>query len=149
MITWRSMRGRKRIHKLIYLDDMIIAVDFDGTLHDGQYPVIGKPKPGAAEVMRRFKNEGHYLILWSCRTGEPLIDAVNWMAHHNIPFSRVNDHNPENVALYGDAGKKVFAHLYIDDRQIGGLPDWEEIERYVYDVHSTVYTDKVIREGQL
>mgnify|MGYP000641704802 CR=1 FL=1 len=50
-----------------------------------------------------------------------------------IPFDRVNDHDPENIAKYGEGGKKIYAHCYIDDKNIGGFPGWlacvEEIER--------------------
>lgn len=109
---------------------MIIAVDFDGTLHDGAYPAIGEPLPGAVEYMQKLKGEGHYLILWTCRDGDRLTEAVNWLLLHDIPFDRVNDHEPGNAAIYGGKTRKIYADLYIDDKQVGGLPTWEEIYRY-------------------
>lgn len=110
---------------------MIIAVDFDGTLHTGTYPNIGDIRPGAAEYMKKLKDDGHYLVLWTCRESEFLIDAINWMLEKGIPFDRVNDHEPKNKAEFGGTTRKIYADLYIDDKQVGGLPNWAEIYRYV------------------
>lgn len=106
---------------------MIIAVDFDGTLCDDRYPEIGEPMLGAVESMQRLHADGHYLIIWTCRYGDRLRDAVNWLLEHKIPFDRINDHNPDNVAKYGEGGNKIYADVYIDDKMIGGLPPWWDI----------------------
>lgn len=103
---------------------MIIAVDFDGTLCRNAYPAIGAPQPGAVKAMQELRDNGHYLIIWTCRTGEHLLEAVNWLAENQIPYHRINDHCPENVAKYGDCGKKVYADVYIDDRNLGGFVGW-------------------------
>lgn len=110
---------------------MIIAVDFDGTIADMEYPGIGEMKKGADVAIQRWKAEGHYIIIWTCRTGERLKEAINWLLERGIPFDRVNDHCPANVAMYGDGGMKVHADVYIDDQQVGGLPEWSEIENWV------------------
>ena len=79
------------------------------------------------------RDEGHKIIIWTCRTGDQLLNAINWLLERKIPFDRVNDHDPENIAKYGEGGKKIYAHCYIDDKNIGGFPGWlacvEEIER--------------------
>lgn len=112
---------------------MIIAVDFDGTISRGTFPAIDGEQPYAGESLRKLHEQGHYIIIWTCRCGERLLEAINWMVAHNIPFDRINDHNPENVAKYGEGGKKVYAHCYIDDKNIGGFLGWlacmEEIQR--------------------
>lgn len=110
---------------------MIIAVDFDGTLTTGRYPEIGSAKPYAVECMKQLKEDGHYLILWTCRKGERLEEAINWMLEKDIPFDRVNAHEPNNLARYGSDTRKVYAHCYIDDKQVGGLPPWPEIYEYI------------------
>jgi hypothetical protein len=110
---------------------MIIAIDFDGTLHTGRWPDIGAPAPYAREVMQRLKADGHYLIIWTCRERERQTEMVNWLLEKGIPFDRVNEHRPGSVELYGYASRKVYAHLYIDDSQVGGLPSWHEIYDYV------------------
>ena len=106
---------------------MIIAVDFDGTLHTGKWPEIGAPQPYAVEVMKKLKADGHYLIIWTCRCDNKLMDAINWLVENDIPFSRINDNHPDGKTLYGNDSRKVYAHLYIDDKQVGGLPMWEDI----------------------
>lgn len=105
---------------------MIIAIDFDGTLCRSQYPALGSPMPGAVKALQELRDNRHYIIIWTCRTGDRLRDAVNWMLEHQIPFDRVNDHNPENVATYGEGGQKIYADVYIDDRNLGGFPGWFE-----------------------
>lgn len=110
---------------------MILAVDFDLTIHTGKYPAIGVVAPYARESLKALAAEGHYIIIWTCRTGDLLLEAINWLVENDIPFSRVNDHNPENFAQYGDGGKKIYADVYIDDRQVGGLPTWPEIVEWV------------------
>lgn len=112
---------------------MIIAIDFDGTISRGEYPAIAGEQPYAGEVLRKLHEQGHYIIIWTCRCGAPLLNAINWLLERNIPFDRINDHNPDNVAKYGEGGNKVYADCYIDDKNMGGFPGWlsclEEIER--------------------
>jgi hypothetical protein len=111
---------------------MIIAIDFDGTLHRGKdWPETGAPAPGAVEAMQRLKEDGHYLIVWTCREGQYEADMVNWLIKHKIPFDCVNEHAP-GVEVFGYESRKVFADVYIDDHNLGGLPSWREI----YDIIS-------------
>ena len=110
---------------------MIIAIDFDGTLHTGKFPAIGNPQPYATQVMQELHTAGHYLIIWTCREGSQQTDMINWLLDHKIPFDRVNDHEPTQVVMYGNNSRKVYAHLYIDDKQVGGLPTWDKIATYV------------------
>lgn len=106
---------------------MIIAVDFDGTLHLGKFPDIGIPVPNAKRVMGQLKKDGHYLIINTSRSGDDLLNAINWLLENGIPFDRVNDNCPANVKKYGSNSRKIYAHLYVDDRQVGGLPPWDNI----------------------
>jgi len=119
---------------------MIIAIDFDGTLHCGKWPEIGAPAPCAADIMRKLHEDGHYLIIWTSRGGDLLIDAINWLLMHEIPFDRVNDNRPENSSLYGSNSRKVYAHCYIDDKQVGGLPTWPEIYEWISGQQANIYT---------
>ena len=120
---------------------MIIAVDFDGTIARSEFPVIKGEMPYAGEVLRRLHASGHYIILWTCRCGKQLLDAINWLLEHQIPFDRINDHNPENMRLYGEGGNKVYAHCYVDDKNIGGFPGWPEVERLINEME-TEYQNK-------
>lgn len=110
---------------------MILAIDFDGTLHMGQYPAIGIPMPYAIEVMKQLKADGHYIIINTCRSNGYLTEAINWLLSKGIPFDRVNDNHPETVEKYNSDSRKIYAHIYVDDKQVGGLPPWGEIYNYI------------------
>ena len=88
---------------------MIIAVDFDGTIVEHRYPQIGEEIPFAVETLKMLVQDRHKLILWSVREGELLEEAVN-----NPHFSR-----------------KLKADIFIDDRNLGGLPDWGTMYRMI------------------
>lgn len=115
---------------------MIIAIDFDGTLHDGEFPNIGAPLDGATEYVNKLKNDNHYIIIWTCRNAERLTEAINWLIEQNIPFDRVNDHEPESKRKYKSDSRKVYAHLYVDDKQVGGLPSWKYIYKYASEMEA-------------
>ena len=110
---------------------MILAIDFDGTLHMGQFPTIGIPMPYAIEKMKQLKADGHYIIIHTCRSNGELLEAINWMIEKGIPFDRVNDNHPDGTALHNNNSRKVYADVYVDDRQVGGLPTWPEIYEYI------------------
>ncbi len=103
---------------------MIIAVDFDGTIVEHAYPAIGKQIPFAIETLIKIQSEGeHQLILWTVREGDLLQEAVDYCKQHGLEFYAVNKDYPEEE--YDErANRKLKADLFIDDRNIGGLPDW-------------------------
>lgn len=101
------------------MPDKIIAVDFDGTLCTFAWPGIGEPRKGVIEYIKRQKEKyGAKLILWTCREGRELEEAVAWCKEQGLIFDAVNDNIPENIELYGINNRKVFAHEYIDDKSI-------------------------------
>ena len=111
---------------------MIIAIDFDGTLHYGEYPRIGYPNLQALECMRRLKDDGHYIIIYTCRNGDLLLEAINWLIDKGFQFDRVNENAPFNVAKHGGTNtRKVYADVYIDDHNVGGLPSWDDMYRWI------------------
>jgi hydroxymethylpyrimidine pyrophosphatase-like HAD family hydrolase len=94
---------------------MIVAVDFDGTLCKHDYPEIGEPNYKVVAKLRRMRQEGHKLILWTCRSGEHLQEAVEACKDWGLEFDAVN----ENIDPAPDFNpKKVFAHIYLDDRAL-------------------------------
>lgn len=98
----------------------IIAVDFDGTLCENQYPEIGEPNNALIEYLKmRQQKMGHKLILWTCRVGDRLEQAVDWCQDRGLIFDAVNQNLPEIVESFGGDCRKVFAHVYIDDRNSG------------------------------
>lgn len=109
---------------------MKIAIDFDGTLVEHAYPGIGKAIPFAIETLRQLQ-KNHLLILWTVREGALLQEAVEYCRRHGIEFYAVNSDNPEDVTEY--RCRKLNADLFIDDRNIGGLPDWGMIYRMIHE----------------
>ena len=106
---------------------MLIAVDFDGTIVEHKYPKIGREIPFATETLRKLIEDGHRLILWTIRHGESLDEAVNWCKERGVEFYAVNRDFEEQDAANGERSPKVKCDMYIDDRNIGGLPDWGTI----------------------
>ena len=94
----------------------IIAVDFDGTLCYSNWPQLGDPNRCLIEYLIRCQNLGHKLILWTCRVGEPLENAVSWCREQGLVFDAINDNLPEIVELYGNNSRKITCDYYIDDR---------------------------------
>ena len=111
---------------------MIIAVDFDGTIVEHEYPKIGKEKIFATETLRQLINDGHRLILWTVREGELLDEAVEWCRQRGVEFYAVNKDFPEeNISKNEQFSRKIKADIWIDDLNVGGLPDWGTIYRII------------------
>ncbi len=102
---------------------MIIAVDFDGTIVEHQYPKIGREIPFAIDTLLRLQEDHHQLILWTCREGNLLKEAVDYCRQRGLEFYAVNKNFPEEKNE-PDTVRKLTAELFIDDRNLGGLPDW-------------------------
>lgn len=101
---------------------MVIAVDFDGTIVEHEYPKIGRAIPFAVETLLRLQEEGHILLLWTVRTGRLLQEAVDYCESKGLKFYAANKNYPEEDA--SQASRKLNADIFIDDRNVGGLPDW-------------------------
>ena len=125
---------------------MTIAVDFDGTIVEHRYPEIGPEIPFATETLRMLIKEHHRLILWSVREGKLLQDAIDWCRERGVEFWAVNrDYPEENGTINNNHfSRKLKVDLFIDDRQVGGLPDWGEIYKIIQEGKS--YRD-IIRES--
>lgn len=110
---------------------MTIAVDFDGTIVTHEYPNIGKEIPFAIDTLKRLqKLPDHLIILWTVREGEELEDAVEYCRKRGLEFYAVNKNYPEE-SLECPEPRKLKADLFIDDRNLGGLPDWGVIYQMI------------------
>jgi hydroxymethylpyrimidine pyrophosphatase-like HAD family hydrolase len=105
---------------------MIIAIDFDGTIVEHRFPAIGRIRPFAFEAMKALQNKQHRLILWTYRSGKELEEAVDFCRLNGIEFYAINKNYPEEVWNVNDS-RKILADVYIDDRNLGGIPSWGEI----------------------
>ena len=105
-------------------ENVVIAVDFDGTLCESAWPDIGKPHTGVIKFFKRLRSHGRKLILWTCREGQMLDDAVAWCKQHGLEFDAVNANLPERIALYGTDPRKIGADYYCDDHNYN---KWEAL----------------------
>ena len=113
---------------------MTIAVDFDGTIVRHRYPAIGEEIPFATQTLRQLIEDRHQLILWSVREGELLDEAVEWCRKRGVEFYAVNrDYPEEDIQLNEHFSRKLKVDLFIDDRNVGGLPDWGTIYQMIRD----------------
>ena len=95
-----------------------IAIDFDGCLCEWAWPEIGKPNMEVINAARQEKQNGTALILWTCRVGEKLGEAVAWCKGWGLEFDAVNANLPERIAEYQNDCRKVNADEYWDDRAV-------------------------------
>lgn len=111
---------------------MIIAVDFDGTIVDNKYPEIGDERIFATDTLKQLIDDHNQLILWTCREGKLLDDAVNWCKERGVEFWAINkDYPEEDTEKNLHFSRKIKADLFIDDRMVGGLPDWGTIYQMI------------------
>lgn len=110
---------------------MIIAVDFDGTIVEHEYPKIGEELPFATSTLRMLAGQNHRLILWTVRRGHLLEEAVEWCRKRGVEFYAVNKNFPEEQPEGDGCFGKINADLFIDDRNLGGLPDWGVIYKMI------------------
>jgi hypothetical protein len=94
----------------------IYAVDFDGTLAETKFPEIIRPCIPMFITCKEIKRRGHILILWTCRVGKELDEAVEFCRKYGLEFDYINENTPENIEKWGNDCRKIFANEYIDDK---------------------------------
>ena len=130
---------------------MNIAVDFDGTIVTNKYPEIGTERSFAVQTLKMLQEEGHRLILWTCRRDDELTDALNWCKERGLEFYAVNrDFPEENEITSLSYTRKIKADMFIDDRNLGGLPDWGAIYQMIHEnkTYEEVITENYLAEKQ-
>ncbi len=97
---------------------MILAIDFDGVIHDFKNPVkgrrMGPPIAGAPEALQKFARKGHRVIIfcvWAHGSGLKVIS--DWCDYY-----KVSRHDITNI--------KPQADYYIDDKAIR-FTTWQEV----------------------
>ena len=117
---------------------MIIAVDFDGTIVEHKYPAIGKEIPFAIATLKQLQAEHHRRILWSVREGALLEEALEYCRSRGLEFYAANCNYPEEPMVENPTStcRKLKADIFIDDRNLGGLPDWGVIYTIIHEKRS-------------
>lgn len=107
---------------------MIIVIDFDGTIVENAYPEIGNLRKNVKKVLQRLHEEGHEIIINTCRAGIFEGNVYSFLQQENIFFTYINCNIPWKIEQYGQDCRKISGDVYIDDKSLGGIPDdWEEI----------------------
>lgn len=96
----------------------VIAVDFDGCICVNAYPDIGKPNIEVINALISEVSCGTQLVLWTCREGEKLEEAIAACESWGIKFAAINESTPEWIAVYGTSPRKVGADEYWDDKAV-------------------------------
>ena len=99
---------------------MIIAVDFDDTIHDtkrvSKGHKMGVPLPGAKMTLQKLKDAGFTIVINSVRAqsspdkGKHVRD---WLNYFGIPFDSISDQKPP-------------AEFYLDEKGIR-FTDWQRV----------------------
>ena len=105
---------------------MVVAIDFDGTItKDNEFPEkIGVLRDGCKEAIDYIR-ENHKVIIWTCRSGEYLAEAVKFLNDNGIGYDAIN------ADIYPKTDRKIMADIYIDDKNIFCKEvDWAKIKKY-------------------
>lgn len=103
----------------------IIAIDFDGTIVEQDYPRIGAIKPNAIEVIRWIASWAD-VVIWTCRYEyKGYWDMVHFLHDNQIPYTTINKNPNDNLGFL--PMPKIYYDVLIDDRNLGGVPRWSDI----------------------
>lgn len=95
-----------------------IAIEFDGCLCTNNWPEIGEPNWPVIKAAIREQVSGASLILWTCRHGYLLSEAIEACERWGLTFDAVNENLPERLAYYGSESRKISADEYWDDHAV-------------------------------
>ena len=93
----------------------IVAIDFEGTIVERKYPDIGAPKGDTISFIKRHRRKYTWILL-TCREGEKLREAVEFLDRIGLQFDYVNDNATEVIEGFGYNPRKIYSDYYIDDR---------------------------------
>lgn len=129
-----------------YKGYLVLAIDFDGTIAELSFPEVGKLRRDADTVIRRLYEEGHKIIINTCRTGRYEGMAEDFLKENKIPYHYINCNLPELIDTYKQDCRKISADIYIDDKCIAGLPTWNDIygliQRKIYQIQEDQIIDR-------
>lgn len=100
---------------------MIYSIDFDGTIVENKWPEIGELKTEAKVFIKLLKSAGHEWILNTMRENDKLEEALEFLKENDIAPDYVNENHPMLIKKYDNNPRKIYADVYIDDHNAGGL----------------------------
>jgi len=104
--------------------EKILAIDFDGTIHDFKNPKPGRRMGdvivGAKEAIIKLKSKGYKIIIHTVFSGDDRERKVveDYLNYYGIPFHEVTNQKPR-------------ADLYIDDHGLF-FQNWDDTLSEIY-----------------
>lgn len=117
-----------------------LAIDFDGTIVEHDYPNIGKLRKGAIEYINKLHEDGFYIIIWTVRDGQDQENAENFLKENSIHYDKINENSDSFIEHLGkdprfgveyEEPRKICANIYIDDRNLGGIDEWKDLYKAI------------------
>ena len=108
----------------------IAAIDYDGTLFTKSWPELGEPRQEVIKKVKEFKKAGADIVLWTCREGKSLQEALSRCSTEGLEFVSVNENSPSakeyqdsQLEANGDVFglRKIYADIYVDDKSPGSI----------------------------
>ena len=117
---------KKSIYKRKTKDPLVFAVDFDGTIVEHDFPKIGVEKPSALRTLKALQDQGHKVIIYTCRRPPYLGPIIEWMLERGFKPDAIN----KNLSpLPINHPSKILAHVYIDDRSFPPFTNWIDVQK--------------------
>lgn len=92
---------------------MIIAVDYDDTLE-----IKKTMNTALINTLKSKQQNGDIIILWTCRQGKRLIEALTNLKKVGFAPNLVNENVPWMIKSFGYNPRKIYADIYIDDKNL-------------------------------
>lgn len=108
-------------HKGWKSEPTVYSVDFDGTLVTDRFPDIGEINMRGVQFLMNVIFRGDKWILNTMREGKLLDEAVEFLKRQGFTPDAVNDNIDFMKATYKNNPRKIYADVYIDDHNAGGL----------------------------
>jgi len=97
----------------------IIIIDFDNTITKGEsYPEIDDIRPRAKEVINKLYDDGHCIIINTCRCDKEEDDARRWLNYHGVSYCHINENCEVRKKQYGNDTRKIGGFVHIDDKNL-------------------------------
>lgn len=110
---------------------MHISIDFDRTIVSDAFPLIGKLQHGAKQTINKWYNEGHTIIISTCRTGDMEMAVKDFLDTSGIKYHYINENSSERISMYGTDTRKISCDINFDDRNAGGFMGWWQADLMV------------------
>jgi hypothetical protein len=106
---------------------LTISIDFDDTIVKNEYPNIGILIKDSKRFINKLYADGHFIIINTCRMDRYERDAADYLFKKGVHFHTINQNQPGRITFFQGDCRKMSADIYIDDRNLGGIPSWEMI----------------------